>query len=56
MDEYSRLLRNYTVITIIILLIMIFVAASFIAGFKVDYNITGEEQPKISYYSNSEQI
>lgn len=49
MDEFSKLLRNYTVITILVIILIASVAASFIAGFKVDYNITGVEREKIGY-------
>ncbi|MBQ4103995.1 MAG: hypothetical protein IJC90_05990 [Clostridia bacterium] len=49
MDEFSKLLRNFTVISIIIIILIAFVAGSFIAGFKVDYNITGIERDRIGY-------
>jgi hypothetical protein len=49
MDEFLKLLKNFTVITIIIIIIIGFVCASFIAGFKVDYNITGVERERIGY-------
>ena len=49
MDEFSKILRNYTVITIVIIIIIAFISASFIAGFKVDYNITGVERERIGY-------
>ena len=49
MDEFSRLLRNFTVVTIIIIILIAFIAGSFIAGFKVDYNITGIDRERIGY-------
>ncbi len=49
MDEFSKLLRNFTVITIIIIILIAFVSGSFIAGFKVDYNITGVEHKRLGY-------
>jgi hypothetical protein len=49
MDEFSKLLRNFTVISIIIIILIAFVVGSFIAGFKVDYNITGVERDRIGY-------
>lgn len=49
MDEFSKLLRTYTVVTIIVIILITSVSASFIAGFKVDYNITGIEREKIGY-------
>ncbi|MBR6552311.1 MAG: hypothetical protein IKT89_05665 [Clostridia bacterium] len=49
MDEFSKLLRNFTVITIIIIILIAFTVGSFIAGFKVDYNITGVERERIGY-------
>ncbi len=49
MDEFSKLLRNFTVITIIIIILIAFIAGSLIAGFKVDYNITGVERERIGY-------
>jgi hypothetical protein len=47
MDEFSKLLRNFTVISIIIIILIAFISGSFIAGFKVDYNITGIERDRI---------
>lgn len=49
MDEFSKLLRNYTIITLIVIILITFISASFIAGFKVDYNITGVERERIGY-------
>ena len=49
MDEFSKMLRNFTVITIIIIILIAFISGSFIAGFKVDYNITGIERERIGY-------
>lgn len=49
MDEFSKLLRTYTVVTIIVIILITSISASFIAGFKVDYNITGIEREKIGY-------
>lgn len=49
MDEFSKLLRNYTVITLVVIILATFISASFIAGFKVDFNITGVEREKIGY-------
>jgi uncharacterized membrane protein len=49
MDEFSKLLRIYTVVTIIVIILITSISASFIAGFKVDYNITGIEREKIGY-------
>ena len=49
MDEFSKLLRNFTVITIIVIILIAFISGSFIAGFKVDYNITGIERDRIGY-------
>ncbi len=49
MDEFSKMLRNFTVITIIIIILIAFISGSFIAGFKVDYNITGIERDRIGY-------
>ena len=49
MDEFSKLLRNFTVITIIIIILIAFITGSLIAGFKVDYNITGVERERIGY-------
>ena len=49
MDEFSKLLRNFTVITIIIIILIAFTVGSFIAGFKVDYNISGVERERIGY-------
>ena len=49
MDEFSKLLRNFTVISIIIIILIAFVAGSFIVGFKADYNITGIERNRIGY-------
>jgi hypothetical protein len=43
------MLRNFTVITIIIIILIAFISGSFIAGFKVDYNITGIERDRIGY-------
>ena len=58
MDEFSKLLRIYTVVTIIVIILITSISASFIAGFKVDYNITGVEREKIGYNKdfNSENI
>jgi hypothetical protein len=47
MDEFSKLLRNFTVISIIIIILIAFISGAFIAGFKVDYNITGIERDRI---------
>lgn len=49
MDEFSKLLRNFTVISIIIIILIAFVTGSFIVGFKADYNITGVERDRIGY-------
>ncbi len=49
MEEFTRLLRSYTVITIIMVIIISFVCGSVIAGFKVNYNITGIDHSKIGY-------
>ena len=49
MDEFSKLLRNFTIISIIIIILITFVAGSFIVGFKADYNITGIERDRIGY-------
>lgn len=49
MDEFSKLLRNFTVITIIIIILIAFISGSFIAGFKADYNITGIDRERIGY-------
>ena len=49
MDEFSKLLRNFTVISIIIIILIAFVTGSFIVGFKADYNITGVERERIGY-------
>jgi len=49
MDEFSKMLRNFTIITIIIIILIAFISGSFIAGFKVDYNITGIERDRIGY-------
>ena len=37
-------------------ILVTFVCASFIAGFKVDYNITGVEREKIGYNQNASFI
>ncbi|MBR2876729.1 MAG: hypothetical protein IKC01_06305 [Clostridia bacterium] len=52
MEEFSKILKHYTVFTIIVIMLMTFICASFIAGFKVEFNITGEEQPRISFEKN----
>ena len=49
MDEFSKMLRNFTIITITIIILIAFISGSFIAGFKVDYNITGIERDRIGY-------
>ncbi len=49
MDEFSKLLRNFTVITIIVIILIAFISGSLIAGFKVDYNITGIDRERIGY-------
>lgn len=47
MEEFTKLLKSYTVITIVIIILVAFVCGSFIAGFKVNYNITGIDHSKI---------
>ncbi len=49
MDEFSKLLRNYTVITIVVIILIAFISGSFIASFRVDFNITGVERERIGY-------
>ena len=44
MEEFTKLLKSYTVI-----ILVAFVCGSFIAGFKVNYNITGIDHSKIGY-------
>lgn len=56
MEEFTKLLRSYTVITVVVIILVTFISASFIAGFKVDYNITGIEREKIGYNQNASFI
>jgi hypothetical protein len=49
MEEFTKLLKSYTVITIVVIILVAFVCGSFIAGFKVNYNITGIDHSKIGY-------
>lgn len=49
MEEFTKLLKSYTVITIVVIILVAFVCGSFIAGSKVNYNITGVEHSKIGY-------
>jgi hypothetical protein len=49
MEEFTKLLRSYTVITIVVIILVAFVCGSLIAGFKVNYNITGIDHSKIGY-------
>ena len=49
MEEFEKLLKSYTVITILIVIIIATICGSFIVGFKADYNITGVERENIGF-------
>ncbi len=49
MEEFEKLLKSYTVITILVVIIIATICGSFIVGFKADYNITGVEREKIGF-------
>ena len=49
MEEFIKILKSYTVITIVVIILVAFICGSFIAGFKVNYNITGIDHSKIGY-------
>ena len=42
-------IHNLCCVAIIIIILIAFTVGSFIAGFKVDYNITGVERERIGY-------
>ena len=49
MEEFEKLLKSYTVITILVIIIIATICGLFIVGFKADYNITGVEREKIGF-------
>lgn len=49
MEEFAKLLRSYTVVTVVLIILITFICGAFIVGFKADYNITGVEREKIGY-------